>query len=78
MRQGLLQIPRGVQHVGCDQQVAAVGIKALGDWVSFDVQRPVVDAAAAVAEPGLSLREESRGDIRIRVIEPAFGKLRKH
>ena len=38
MTQGLSQVLSGVQHVGGDNQIIAVGIKALGDRVLFDVR----------------------------------------
>ena len=75
--QCLLQVPRGVQHVGCDDQVITVGGIALRDRVLFDVQGAVLDASAAIPEPRLRFREEARGDVRVRVVEPAFRELRQ-
>ena len=77
MSQCLLQVSRGVQHVGCDDQVITVGGIALRDRVLLDVQGAVLDASAAVPEPRLRFREEARGDVRVRVVEPAFRKLRQ-
>ena len=71
------QIARGVQDVGGDQQVIAVGVEALGDGVFLDIQRTVFDASAAVAEAGLRFREEACGDIRVGIIEPSFRQFRQ-
>ena len=77
MSQCLLQVPRGVQHVGCDDQVITVGGIALRDGVLFDVQSAVLDASASVAEARLRFRKEARGDVRVRVVEPAFREFRQ-
>ena len=43
MVQRLAQMPRGMQHVGCDQQVISVAFESLFFWIDFDIQHAVVD-----------------------------------
>ena len=78
MAEGLLQVPRGMEHVGRDQQIIAMGFESLVDRVLLDIQRAVVDGPAAVAEPRFRLGKETRGNIRIGVFEPTRGELRQH
>ena len=77
MRQRFLQVPRGVQHIGRNQQIITMRVESLLHRVFFDVQHPVLDAPATVAEQPLCLREEARRDIRVHVVVPPFGKLRQ-
>ena len=48
--QRLVQVARGVQHVGGDDDVVAVAVESLLDRIDFDVQHPVVDRRFAAAE----------------------------
>ena len=54
-----------------------MGCKPLRDRVLFDVQGAVLDASAAVTKASLRFREEARGDVRVRVVEPAFREFRQ-
>ena len=76
--QGLLQITGGVQHVGGDQQIVAVGIEALGNGILLDIQGKVFNGPVAVAKPRFRFRKETRRDIGIDIVELPVGKLRQH
>ena len=75
MGKRLVQVARGVQHVGRDDQVPSVGLEALVHRVLLDVQHAVVDGGVRVAEARLRIGEESRGDVGVHVVEPSGGKL---
>ena len=62
----LLQVPRGVQHVGGDDQVVAVGVEALLHWVVLDVQHPVLDRHLGAPRNGTPLPRRSRPRCRCR------------
>ena len=70
--QRLVQGARRVQDVGGDDEVVAVQVETLSDGILLDVERPVLDASAAVAEARFGLREEAGGDVGVHVIEPAL------
>ena len=71
----LVEIARGMQDIGRDDQVVPVGLEALGHRVLLDVQHPVGDRGALGAEARLRVREEARGDVGVHVVEPAGRKL---
>ena len=75
--QRLVQGARRVQDVGGDEEVVAVQVEALPDRVLLDVERPVVDASAAVAEARFGLREEAGGDVGVHVLELAVREHRE-
>ena len=55
-----------------------MGVEALVDWVLLDIQRTILNAPAAIAEPRLRLGKEARRDIRVHVVKLPVGKLRQH
>ena len=75
--QRLVQVARRVQHVGCNQQVIAVGIEALRQRVPFNIQHPVFHGVVIISETRLRFRKKSGGYIRIRVAEATGRKLRQ-
>ena len=75
--QRLVEVPRGVEHVGGNRQVVTVVFEALRHRVLLDVQDAVFDPGVLAAEPGLGVREETRGDVRVGVVEPAGLELRQ-
>ena len=77
MGKRLVQMARGVQHVGRDDQVVGVGVEALVDRVLLDVQNPEVDRGAVRAETRLRVGEEAGGDVGIHEVEPSGRKLRQ-
>ena len=78
VRQGLLKETGGVQHVGSDQEIVAVGVETLSDGGLLDVERTVHDRSTAVPESSLRFGKEARRDVCVRVVEPTLGKLGEH
>ena len=71
----LVQIARGVQHVGRDDHVVGVELETLIHGVLFDIQYLVVDRSAPCAETRFRFREKACGDVGVHVVKPAGRKL---